>query len=98
MEKKINLYLQILNPCFMQVINNSHKHIGHKDSNKGGHYELLIVSNFFENKSKIDRHRIVNNILKNLFQNGIHALNIIAFSQTEWNKNNLKFMEKQYNE
>lgn len=97
-ENKIKIYLKKLKPDFINIINNYHKHINHEGSKKGGHYELIIVSSVFENKTKMERHRIVNDILKNLFENGIHALNIIALTKKEWYKKQIKNYGEKNNE
>lgn len=52
----------------------SSMHEGHAGAKSGGHYSLLLVSDEFEGKSMVQRHRMVMGILKDYFENGIHAL------------------------
>ncbi len=40
------------------------------------HYELIIKSSLFINKSKIEQHRMVNNALKDCLGGKLHALSI----------------------
>ena len=47
---------------------------------KGGetHFRLDIVSEAFEGKSRVERHRLVNEALGEAFARGLHALAIRA--------------------
>ena len=58
----------------------SHQHVGHAGWREGGetHFRLDIVSAAFAGKSRVERHRIVNDILSEAFRNGLHALAIKA--------------------
>jgi BolA protein len=62
---------------YLEVIDNSAKHIGHAGAKQGGHYQVIIVSAAFEGKKPIDRHRMIYEALKPL-QGSIHALAIQA--------------------
>lgn len=82
MEKLITKKLQeAFNPEFLEVINNSHLHSGHiavqnsKHHNQT-HFLIKISAKSFINKSKITIHREINNLLKDEFKNGLHALEI----------------------
>ena len=52
-------------PTRLDVINESELHAGHRSSPGTGesHFRLLIVSPAFEGKSRVDRHRMVNELL-----------------------------------
>jgi len=69
-----------LQPISLSVMDESHQHIGHAGWRAGGetHFRLDIVSTAFEGKSRIERHRLVNEVLKEAFQRGLHALAITA--------------------
>ena len=62
----------------IQIIDNSHLHIGHNNFNGQG--ETHITINLKNNaKSKINRleiHRKINSLLKNEFDTGLHSLEI----------------------
>lgn len=71
---------QKLQAEYLEVIDESHLHAGHGNfkGQSGSHYRVLVVSPLFENKSLIQRHRMVNDAVFPEFQGLIHALAIKA--------------------
>jgi len=69
-----------LRPTRLDVVNESHLHAGHRSSPGTGesHFSLLIVSEAFAGKSRVERHRMVNEVLSDELKNGLHALAIKA--------------------
>jgi BolA family transcriptional regulator, general stress-responsive regulator len=69
-----------LQPISLSVVDESHQHVGHAGWREGGetHFRLDIVSAAFAGKSRVERHRIVNDILADAFRQGLHALAIKA--------------------
>lgn len=76
-----------LAPLALEVIDESHKHAGHAHvvsragsaQNTGGtHFRVKVVSALFEGKSRIDRHRAINDLLSSELAAGVHALAIDA--------------------
>jgi BolA family transcriptional regulator, general stress-responsive regulator len=69
-----------LHPTRLEVTDESHQHHGHAGWREGGetHFRLDIVSDAFDGKSRIERHRLVNEILAEAFERGLHALAIKA--------------------
>lgn len=67
-------------PESLDVVDESHLHEGHSGHRPGGetHFRVHIVSNAFEGKSRIDRHRMVNTLLAPELAGGVHALAIKA--------------------
>ena len=67
-----------LNPELIEIKDESHLHANHNPSAKEGgtHFKIKIVSKKFKGKSRIERHRIVNNILEDEFKKGLHALTL----------------------
>ncbi|MEC9413970.1 MAG: BolA family protein [Pseudomonadota bacterium] len=67
-----------LNPSLIEIEDESYLHANHNPSAKEGgtHFKIKIVSKKFKGKSRIEKHRIVNTILKNEFKNGLHALTL----------------------
>ncbi len=65
-----------LEPTRLDIINESELHAGHRNSPGTGesHFRLLIVSPAFEGKSRVERHRIVNEILAEELAGRIHAM------------------------
>ena len=69
-----------LRPSHLAVTDESHQHQGHAGWREGGetHFRLDIVSDAFQGKSRVERHRLVNEILAGAFERGLHALAIKA--------------------
>jgi BolA protein len=72
-------------PVRLDVIDESDHHIGHGGYRPGGetHYRVYIVSEAFRGKSRLDRHRMVNAILTDEIEAGVHALAIEARAPEE---------------
>lgn len=64
----------------VQVEDESHHHAGHAGWREGGetHFRVDIVSAAFAGKSRVQRHRLVNEALAPAFARGLHALAIKA--------------------
>jgi BolA protein len=69
-----------LQPTALTVKDESEQHHGHAGWREGGetHFRLYIVSDAFSGKSRVERHRLVNEVLKGAFDRGLHALAIQA--------------------
>ena len=67
-------------PQSLDVVDESHRHEGHAGHRPGGetHFRVNIVSEAFRGKSRIDRHRMVNETLSGELAAGVHALAIHA--------------------
>lgn len=74
-----------LRPTRLDVVNESHLHAGHRSSPGTGesHFRVLIVSEAFSGKSRVERHRMVNDLLSDELKNGVHALAIKACAPDE---------------
>ena len=74
-----------LRPIRLDVINESHMHAGHRSSPGTGesHFRVLIVSDAFAGKSRVDRHRMVNEALKGDVGVAIHALALATYAPGE---------------
>ncbi|WP_134500442.1 BolA family protein [Microvirga pakistanensis] len=69
-----------LQPSQLTVMDESEQHRGHGGWREGGetHFRVYIVSNAFSGKSRVERHRLVNEVLKDAFDRGLHALAVQA--------------------
>jgi BolA family transcriptional regulator, general stress-responsive regulator len=68
-----------LSPQSLVVNDDSHKHAGHEGARDGrGHFSVEIVSDAFDGKLPIARHRMVYAALGELMTTDIHALAISA--------------------
>ena len=61
----------------IEVIDNSHKHQGHKFFQKGKvHLKIIIISEDLKNLNKIDAHKKIMQVLRQELKDKIHALEI----------------------
>jgi BolA protein len=72
-------------PARLEVIDESHQHVGHAGHRPGGetHYRVYIVSEAFGGKSRLERHRLINETLSSELHGGVHALAIHASAPGE---------------
>ena len=77
---------QAFQPERLDVLNESSQHAGHHHADSGHHatfdgtgethFRIRIVSSAFAGKSRVDRHRAVNDLLAAELKAGVHALAI----------------------
>jgi len=74
-----------LSPQRLAVIDDSAKHRGHAGHDPRGesHFTVDIVSSAFSGKSRVARHRLVNQALAPLLAERVHALAIVARAPEE---------------
>jgi BolA protein len=78
---KIETLLAHLEPTFIEVIDDSDKHIGHAGAKGGaGHFTLKISSGLFIDKSRIECHKMIYAALNDMLPQDIHALKIKIIS------------------
>ena len=72
-------------PQSLDVVDESHQHEGHAGHRPGGqtHFRVHIVSEAFRGKSRIERHRMINQTLSGELAGGVHALAIHASAPGE---------------
>lgn len=81
-----NLLKQKLEAVKVDVDDQTSRHHGHSGAMKGGgHYSVVVVSDLFEGKSLIERHRRIYDALSELGPE-IHALAIKAYTVAEAEK------------
>lgn len=75
----------LLTPAYLAISDDSQRHEGHGGWREGGetHYSIDIVSEMFSGKSRVERHRLVNDALEDAFRDGLHALAIKARAPSE---------------
>lgn len=86
MERSIREKLMLaLDPVRLDVINESELHAGHRSSPGTGesHFRVLVVSEKMRGKSRLERHRMVNEALADELKRGVHALAIKAYAPGE---------------
>ena len=84
-EKKIRELLeQSLQPQFLEITDDSHKHAGHAGAKSGaGHFNIMIIGDVFSGKNRIQRHRLIYDALNEMMNSDIHALSIQAYDSEE---------------
>ncbi|MFQ5937767.1 MAG: BolA family protein [Acidiferrobacterales bacterium] len=78
-EQKLN---ERLHPLHLEVINESHMHSVPPGSES--HFKVTVVSQQFEGKNLVARHRIINEILAEQLTGPIHALALHPLTPDEW--------------
>ncbi len=71
-----------LAPVHLVVENESHNHSVKPGSET--HFKVVIVSDAFEGKNRIARHRLLHRVLADELTAGLHALTSSMFSPAEW--------------
>ena len=73
-----------LKPDALEIIDESHKHIGHAGAQDGrGHFQVTIVSDKFKGLPPIQRHRLIYDAVGDLMDTDIHALSIKAVASSQ---------------
>jgi BolA protein len=72
-------------PESLEVVDESQRHEGHAGYRPGGetHYRIYIVSAAFKGKTRLQRHRMINETLAGELAAGVHALAIHAAAPGE---------------
>jgi BolA protein len=76
---------EAFSPQSLNIVNESHLHAGHGDHVLSGesHFRVHIVSEAFNGKSRVERHRIINQLLAAELAGSVHALAIHANTPEE---------------
>ncbi len=80
-ERMAEIVTRELRPTELRIDDESHLHAGHAGSREGGetHFRIDVVSEAFVGKSRVERHRMVNELMTDAFgRDGLHALAIRA--------------------
>ena len=67
----------------LQVINESHLHAGHAGAGEGSHFRVKLISECLAGLTRVARHRLVYDALRDVIPQGVHALAIEASSPAE---------------
>ena len=81
-----NLILKNYEPEYFSVIDVSEQHRGHKNFKEDveSHFEIIIVSEKFKNLNRIERHRMVNQSLREEFLSDLHSVIIKTYTIEEY--------------
>ncbi len=70
--------LNTLDPSFLEIIDQSELHAGHGGykSNTLSHVKIKIAALCFDGKSRVQSHRIINDLLSDELNDFLHAMTI----------------------
>lgn len=79
-QRMIDKLTTAFGPTFLEVIDESERHHGHGGSHADGetHFVVQITSAAFRGTSRLQRHRMINDVLKDELAERVHALSIEA--------------------
>lgn len=80
-----------LNPLFLDIENESYRH--QVPDGAETHFKVTIVSEKFNELSKVARHRLITKLLAQELSSGLHALSLQLFSPEEWQDSGQKIAE-----
>jgi BolA protein len=69
-------------PVHLEVVNESHMHNVPEGSES--HFKVTVVSEAFDGKQLVARHRSVNKVLGDELRGGVHALALHTLTPEEW--------------
>ena len=71
-----------LTPSTLEVVNESDQHS--VPANSETHFKVTVVSREFEEKRRVARHQMVYGLLREQLENGVHALALHTYTESEW--------------
>lgn len=74
--------MQSFHPLHLEVTNESFMHSVPPGSET--HFRVLVVSSRFEGLTRVERQRLVNQVLDSELKNGVHALGQRTLTPAEW--------------
>jgi BolA protein len=83
-KKTIEEKLSVLNPHTLKISNNSASHTHHAGNpeNTGeSHFAIEIAAEKLNNLSRLEQHQLINDLLKEEFTSGLHALSIKVITE-----------------
>lgn len=74
-----------LSPSHLTIVDESRKHAGHVGARPGGetHFQVTIVSDRFSSMKRLERYRLVHQILASELEERVHALSLTLQSPEE---------------
>lgn len=71
-----------LSPVFLSIEDESMNH--HVPQGSETHFKIIAVSKRFDDLTRINRHKLINQLLKEEFDLGLHALSMHLYTSEEW--------------
>jgi len=81
-----NILQNKFSPDYIEIVDDSERHRGHTGQKKSGgrHYTIVLVSDLFEGKTLMERHRAVYEAVEMDRNESIHALVLKVYTSKEW--------------
>ena len=79
-----NRIAENLTSAKVEIVDQSQQHSGHGDSDKGSHFNAVIISIDFNGLNLVQRHQQIYKILGNDMGNRIHAFSMKTFTPEEF--------------
>ena len=73
---------ETFNPSVLEIENESHRHSSGRGAES--HFKVTMVSTQFEQQRMVARHRRVYECLADELANGVHALALHLYTESEW--------------
>jgi len=73
---------QVFHPQHMEVVNESNMHSVPPGSET--HFKVVLVTDLFQGKGLVARHRMINHTLEDLLKKNVHALALHTYTSQEW--------------
>ena len=71
-----------LDPIHLEIVDESHMHSVPEGAQS--HFKVLVVSDAFAGEGLVARHRVINKLLAEEFEGGLHALSLHTWTPQEW--------------
>lgn len=81
-QETIEHKLEQLNPDHIEVLNESHAH--NVPPGSESHFKVTLVTEAFEGKMLLARHRMINELLAAELAGAVHALSLHTLTPVEW--------------
>tara|TARA_B100001029_G_C15054331_1_gene453164 strand:- start:760 stop:1032 length:273 start_codon:yes stop_codon:yes gene_type:complete len=85
-DKIKNRIIDHLSGAKVEIIDQSHQHSGHGDSDKGSHFNAIIISKDFSGLNLVQRHQKIYKILGQDMGSSIHAFSMKTFTPEEFDQ------------
>ncbi len=75
-------------PIRLEIVDESYRHAGHEGARPEGetHFSIRIVSAAFVGRSRVDRQRLVYQVLATELSTQVHALSLTTLAPTDDNR------------
>jgi BolA protein len=74
--------ISALSPSSLEVIDESHQHIGHAGHQGGGrHFAIIISADSLKDLSRVEAHRQIYALFNDMIPDQIHALRIVIIQK-----------------